>query len=92
VGLVSRIRGKQKVAEIINNNPDGWKNVIQNLFDELIFNEVLAVRLRMNDEKDKLMWTNTKWGTYSVNSASNHLKDTSYSAANAWSIIIIPDP
>lgn len=60
------------VKGLIINEEDKWnENMIKELFDENIVSEILTIPLKTQHACDRLVWTRTKSGTFTVKSAYN---------------------
>lgn len=65
----------QLVADLINSEEALWKDqTLNQLFDEQTVAEILTIPLQVSNEVDKLVWTGTRDGNYSVRSGYNKLR------------------
>jgi len=65
-----------KVAELLNMQTHDWNiPLLHNLYDESIVQEILAIQVRPVYVRDKLIWTATTDGDYTVKSGYHAIKN-----------------
>ena len=63
------------VVELIDSIGKQWKGqLLGNLFEEQVINEILATPLPIISTEDKLVWSASQFGYYSVKSGYNQLR------------------
>jgi len=73
----------ERVTELINKQTLSWKeDIVQNTFEDRIANEILAIPIPSTSEKDKLIWTETISGNYTVKSGYNQLRKANINPAH----------
>jgi len=62
------------VAELINEESRGWKETeVQNLFEDHLANEILAIPISPTPKADTLVWKGNKSRLYMVKSSFNRV-------------------
>ena len=75
IGGLANAGEPKKVDELIDQEESTWKELLlQRLFDVQVVRVILTVHIRPQMNEDKLIWTGTKEGDYTVKSGYNTLR------------------
>jgi len=66
----------RRVPELIDTNAVKWKEqLIYDLFDPDIATEIIAIPLSSQDTKDRMVWTNSRTGEYTMKTVYNKIRE-----------------
>ncbi|XP_030477324.1 uncharacterized protein LOC115694334 [Syzygium oleosum] len=77
IGGPARQNEPQQVADLINQETHEWKEqALKEIFQEEVVNQILLIPISTTPVEDKLIWTGTKSGDYTVKGGYNRIRMT----------------